>query len=1480
MNRMPRLSRIRIHNIHFDSGGQARYFHDTLFEPRGDNSLLLMANGGGKTLLLHLIAQVVLPNVRLQERRITRLLEREKFTGHVLVEWQLDGDLPEYLLTGFCFAENLGSANREMDYFTYLHHYGGSDDAWNIREIALADEKDRNFNFKQLLDYLTAGPVTTYASYRMKDYQRRLRQFNIEPREWEYVVRINNSEGGVEDFFEGCAKTRTLMNKLLIPVVDEVLERREKKDSLEEAFRKVAGQAIELPELRVQSEAVGALSQRIPALLTALDLVGRVNEEHAALVGKRRSLAATLFQEAGALQKQERELRLRVDKLAEDRAAASFYLEACFVEEARREWMEYCAAFEKSKATLKQRRLQLEKAQNHVNRLNAFKKIERIRDKENRLLICEKQIELAGESEQPLLKRLESHKKRALPLLAEQQKDLLKQLKALDEARIELRDDLGVLNGEKIQLEEERCELGKQIYHLEQKKSEFEMKRVAVSRDFADLKLDFDLQRPGRELKRLRDEREICAALIAEGQVALSRLVELKEAKREKLQEVEVALSRIEVEQAVLQERHKEWGDQSAELKAGLKVLGYRGLFPAAEAEVQRYIDEKDKLNNEQAFECRREMLVLQDRRKLLTAYEYPRPNQDLGRAVDLLAKKQVPARPAVELLAALSETERRELLDKRPWLPYALVVEKKHYAQFLENKLVLSEELDHAVPLISREQFHLAGDPEGIAFISHRGLEVYYSAERAASCLNRVESNLDNLSVKLARLEEEERKLCSLEREFRRFMDIYPYSTEHDWKSVLKQKKALIEEKRKAAVFLNSDLSSCAGKILELEKKARQNQAELDRLDRALAAAELFRAAWQENRKRGMELESLRRELKAHDQHQAKLETRSAELSDREERLKEKTNNLHDRLRYFEDFSGRYFSAAELEAASSIASLSPPERGDSSNLEEIMKEIASIHEALQGKASALIDLYRHQEDLKNDISSLEGDIRSLGFEHSELAGQYYSVGEDLLREAKEKLTAMQAALSEADEESRNCELQVSSAESAHKERKMRLQKQDPERRLPDLGRVDLAAVKAEKELQLKQNEMEQAKNRDLLTGCLDLYSDYSRALDRLESVVSRFEREQAERFDETEAAAVLAAGAVRAVEESAEQLEKLNSDLERVKNSAVAAMAGCSEELTRLHGDDVRRFFQTLEVRMNEADWEKRVDELRDRLNQAMVVIERLQEHIAGQLRNIDGRIDEIGERIWRHVDGLLDQFRELHRRAAVELGGEKLNLFKIDYTRPEEAQAKTVLKDYLRLMIEEGAKMHRSEAGRDDVDHFLNGAVASAQLLDQVVPLDSIRIRLLKPGDYESSYLIKHYDRWDHLQDWSQGQRFAGRFSLFVVLLSYLRQARSGGRKSSSVILADNPFGKASSGHILDIINKITSNQDVQLFCCTALRSTEILREFPVIYSLVPQATMSGKERMHLQERPGRYNGGFEQAHAYIPGIDDKGAGQLKLF
>ncbi len=126
----------------------------------GHDGLLILQNGGGKTLLLQLMAQTVIPNVSLQKRRLATLVAENSFTGHVLVEWLLDTDPPQYVLTGFCFAESLGSGNRELDYFMYLTEYSQRN-PWDLDNFPLVGEDGRTLNYQQLRRLLrtAAGQV-------------------------------------------------------------------------------------------------------------------------------------------------------------------------------------------------------------------------------------------------------------------------------------------------------------------------------------------------------------------------------------------------------------------------------------------------------------------------------------------------------------------------------------------------------------------------------------------------------------------------------------------------------------------------------------------------------------------------------------------------------------------------------------------------------------------------------------------------------------------------------------------------------------------------------------------------------------------------------------------------------------------------------------------------------------------------------------------------------------------------------------------------------------------------------------------------------------------------------------------------------------------------------------------------------------------------------------------------------------------------
>ena len=77
--RMPSINRIRIFNVFYND--RKDYFEDLQLNAFGDDMLIEMFNGGGKSLILQCIAQTVLPNSMIQD------------------EWEFKKLFSEYLTT-------------------------------------------------------------------------------------------------------------------------------------------------------------------------------------------------------------------------------------------------------------------------------------------------------------------------------------------------------------------------------------------------------------------------------------------------------------------------------------------------------------------------------------------------------------------------------------------------------------------------------------------------------------------------------------------------------------------------------------------------------------------------------------------------------------------------------------------------------------------------------------------------------------------------------------------------------------------------------------------------------------------------------------------------------------------------------------------------------------------------------------------------------------------------------------------------------------------------------------------------------------------------------------------------------------------------------------------------------------------------------------------------------------------------------------
>ncbi|WMJ89754.1 hypothetical protein [Anaerocolumna sp. MB42-C2] len=119
---MAKLNRVRIINFYYNN--DIRQIADETFSFfGGENSLLNLANGGGKSVLIQLMLQPVIPDCSLQKRTMSSYFKRNRQPAYILLEWILDNTAKkDYLLTGVAIApkvtgdENVGSRLKMQPY--------------------------------------------------------------------------------------------------------------------------------------------------------------------------------------------------------------------------------------------------------------------------------------------------------------------------------------------------------------------------------------------------------------------------------------------------------------------------------------------------------------------------------------------------------------------------------------------------------------------------------------------------------------------------------------------------------------------------------------------------------------------------------------------------------------------------------------------------------------------------------------------------------------------------------------------------------------------------------------------------------------------------------------------------------------------------------------------------------------------------------------------------------------------------------------------------------------------------------------------------------------------------------------------------------------------------------------------------------------------------------------------------------------------
>ncbi len=221
---MPTISKIRLTNIVYDDGNKR--YNDELFIFDGHNSAIILENGGGKTVLIHTALQAIFPHVDLANRKIKHTLVVQNEPAHIAIEWINKEHPRNYVVT----AVSINATKQGIDSLRYVYEYGENDPngITNMPFVKESADGKRPAVRGEMQDYYghmrdttlsarTFSTITEYRTYIEENYQ-------IIASEWDNIIKINSSEGGVEAFFDQCKTTNQLFDRLLIPTVEDSIE--------------------------------------------------------------------------------------------------------------------------------------------------------------------------------------------------------------------------------------------------------------------------------------------------------------------------------------------------------------------------------------------------------------------------------------------------------------------------------------------------------------------------------------------------------------------------------------------------------------------------------------------------------------------------------------------------------------------------------------------------------------------------------------------------------------------------------------------------------------------------------------------------------------------------------------------------------------------------------------------------------------------------------------------------------------------------------------------------------------------------------------------------------------------------------------------------------------------------------------------------------------------------------------------------------
>lgn len=1466
---MPAISKIRLTNIIYENGGKR--YNDQLFHFDGQNSALLLENGGGKTVFIQTVLQCIIPHISMADRKIKDTLHLEQGPAHIAIEWIMNEQPRRYALT----CVSLFTENSQLNSLKYTYEYSGNDDH-TIDDLPFKVEV-----IKDGYRPATRGEISEYYQRMAKtnpyskvfnsitDYGKYLEsQFKIIPSEWRKVAVINSGEGNVDEYFNRCKTTEQLLNNLLIPVVEEAIEG-ENSAEFAKTFEKQRDHFKKNRILHDKIEQSKGVKEQIDAYVDIYKRYDAKLSEVRKIKGRARKVTELMEDKLAGVESGRNQIEMEKSELeGQEKVLANQKLtfQILTTDNKMESKAKEIEALENRLGSVRERldksasrrqNIQITKIKNSCEELdNELRRLEiELENEEKNLPTGDLKVQLAENSA-----NIKGHFEYELEKIKVEKGTRTDAIDQMDLDLHRLEQDKGLVETKELTAKEQVIKTQTAIEFSKKEMDDiydtlFESSLGNSVDDFLS-KWTYDFENLNQELIRMGNDKLDMIANLSGYEKDITRIQDQMEKDHKDLEVLKADIGSMDKAAKALLEKVN---DQGIKLSTKDSIYTKEESMKTLLKEKAAYYEEKRSglLNDELTLMTKGMMKdvvhpsLIEVFKKLKDEVEYLSLGQEY-----------------LYQLADSSEDSTKELLEKYPFFAMTFITNRVSKPKVLDQLVKHNQQLIVPVFVMTIEDVaKLVKQDEEVTdeslFMDNAVIPSLWNDALTEGYLDShnetIESELEEVRTERSANDTKWSVIDHLIREVDLFFDDNSYDS--------------YQRKEMDAVALEKDIQELELQLTDIQKLS----AELDEQYHEVLEEEAKKSAVKEELKGKIDLAT----------HHEETYSRYLSLREEEEKIQEEVGNL-------------IYQRKELQYT--IAQLKMDRNKVVESLKEFDFEMRKITDHPLYEEVKDADTIAANKDFKLLVNEREALVKKLAGlsvsresivlrmdEQSKLQSHYKT---QLNRLTKEAAYEIQTIDTFYDTEEDDLFDEIVGLKHDVKELESELKKEEKAR----------WAFETEKNLLTNDLKMNGGELYDF--DCDLAYiptrikvheatvKDIKRKIDRDEkefgSKLSRYNNLITQLRIKDGTYNFLGEDAGRLTKKDKERLET-NPDI--LINELFKELASHSGVLKALHFDVSQSKENVVNHCRDHVDdfrlKEAIVNGLMEKsdYNELLIYQERMTDIINRtiQLANDDKRESDTElmtflSHLLTYVKTVISELSILQKKTVIDLAEASKQIFVFDIPEYEDDTAKEMLRLYIDEMIE--LFEEEKELDEESIRRLIEERLSVKNLIGVVLNHVPIKVKCRKVTN--DLKINKAPMSWEHSNKWSGGEKWSKNMTLFLGILNYLaekKQHLSANQRQNRTVILDNPFGKASSKHVLDPVFFIAERLGFQILALTAHAEGQFISDyFPVVYSLRLRDTNQDNKLLMTTERVLNYTYLKEKAPASITRLQE--AQQLDLF